>query len=192
MVNGNVDRGSRHAGKTEIHANDFNQVQTDVCISMKGLVHDHEDHMDHVEHVEHVDVVDLTAVDSPLDMLDVDAERGNRCLTALAPSSHVDNTMRANKRKAGVSVDDEHTVIGRLKRVQLMEPVERGGSGDEGVRAGEGVGLEEGFREGEGAGRAQWYLDDVEADGMYTDVNKMLGEAHLEMIERRSRTDGLH
>lgn len=182
VVNGNVDGGARHAGKTEIHANDFNQVQTDVCISMKGLVHDHEDHVDHVEHV---DVVDLTAVDSPLDMLDVDAERGNRCLTALAPSSHVDNTMRANKRKAGVSLDDEHTVIGRLKRVQLMEPVERGGSGDEGVRDGEGVGLEEGFREGDGAGRAQWYLDDVAGDGVYTDVNKMLGEAHLEMIERR-------
>ena len=96
-----------------------------------------------------------------------------------------------NKRKATGGLDEELTVIGRLKRVQLLETVERSGSEEVEIVEERGLGADDALREGHGRGgaggiveRSAWYLGDVDV-GPYTDVNKMLGQAHLEMLGRR-------
>ena len=105
-------------------------------------------------------------------------------------------------------VDEEHRVIGRLKRVHLVEGACRGP--DEvvvlddvpaeeralDVREGLPVDDERGcahggaataaagaFVQGDEQG-AQWYLDDV-GPSLYQDVNRTLGLAHKEMVARR-------
>ena len=104
---------------------------------------------------------------------------------------------RGSSKRKFTPVDEEHRVIGRLKRVQLME----GGGVRPKVEA-EVVVLDHashsgeehpvpGQEEGEGGCApekqhvaAPWYLDDMTSSA-YADMNRMLGDAHREMLERR-------
>lgn len=108
-------------------------------------------------------------------------------------------------------VDEEHRVIGKLKRVHL---VEGSGRDAEGIVVLGNASEEErvlDVREGPSGGHvkrpdgllaaataayveehgeehgANWYLGDV-GPSPYQDVNKMLGEAHQEMMGRRGKT----
>ena len=108
-------------------------------------------------------------------------------------------------------VDEEHRVIGKLKRVHLMEGAGRDAeevvllddvSEDErvlDVREGPSAGhgnendgavtdATTGYKEEHGEEHVgQWYLGDV-GPSPYQEVNRMLGEAHLDMMGRRGKS----